>query len=499
MVVRTWPSRGHSRIKVTDAASDAAGLAADSQPIHYRPVTLTRAVEGAGPASPVRLAHLGLGNFFRAHQAWYTFRAGTAGKDGNDGQWGYAAFTGRSPGLAEALTAQQGLYTLVTRAPDGDRYELVTSLSQVRAASDHEAWLACLRSPELAAITLTVTEAGYPRGPAGGLDTSRPEVAADIQALRADRAAPVRTVPGKLVAGLAARRLAGAGPVALIPCDNLPANGPLAWRVVSDLAERVDSELASWLADSVAVVSTVVDRITPRPARADLSAVRERTGRDDRCPVVTEPFSAWVLSGEFPAGRPAWEDAGAKFTADIRPAEDQKLWMLNGAHSLLAYAGSITGHATVPAAIADSACLTWLDEWWNEAGAHLPQPPAEITRYRDDLLARFANARMADRLDRIAEDGSQKLPVRVLPVLRAERQSGRLPAGAARVLAAWICHLRGLGAPVRDVRAAEVVPLAAGSLRSAVPGVLRWLGPEFADDRQLVDVVTGLCELFSRY
>ncbi len=445
------------------------------------------------PASPVRLAHLGLGNFFRAHQAWYTARAADAG------EWGYAAFTGRNAGLAEALTAQQGLYTLVTRAPDGDRYELVTSLTRAHAAADHEAWLACLRSPELAAITLTVTEAGYRHGPRGGLDASHPDVAADIQALNADRTAPVGTVPGKLVAGLAARRRADAGPVALIPCDNLPANGELTRRVVSELAERVDGELAAWLAGSVTVVSTVVDRITPRPTPADLRAVRERTGRDDQCPVVTEPSSSWVLSGEFPAGRPAWEHAGARFTADITPAEDQKLWMLNGAHSLLAYAGSIIGHATVPAAIADPACLTWLDEWWNAASAHLPQPPAEIARYRGDLLTRFANARMADRLDRIAEDGSQKLPVRVLPVLRAERQSGRLPVAAARVIAAWICHLRGLGAPVRDVRAAEVVPRAAGSLRRAVPGVLGWLDPELAEDHQLIGAVMELCELFSRY
>ena len=32
---------------------------------------LSRASDGR-PAAPVRIVHLGLGNFFRAHQAWYT-------------------------------------------------------------------------------------------------------------------------------------------------------------------------------------------------------------------------------------------------------------------------------------------------------------------------------------------------------------------------------------------------------------------------------------------
>ena len=74
-------------------------------------------------APPVRLVHLGLGNFFRAHQAWYTEHSADAAG------WGYAAFAGRGPGLAARLAAQDGLYTAVTRAADGDRFEVVGSLA----------------------------------------------------------------------------------------------------------------------------------------------------------------------------------------------------------------------------------------------------------------------------------------------------------------------------------------------------------------------------------
>lgn len=453
---------------------------------------LSRAAGGGRPAAPVRLVHLGLGNFFRAHQAWYTDRAADASA------WGIAAFTGRSARMSDRLTAQEGLYTLVTREGDGDGFEVIGSLSRAHAAADHDAWLACFASPELAAVTVTVTEAGYLRAPDGGLDIARPEVQADLETLRRDPTALVSSAPARLVAGFGARRRADAGPLALVPCDNTAGNGAIAERVVRDLAELVDPDLPAWIARSVCVVTTMVDRITPRTTDADVRAVVAATGLDDRCPVIGEPFKEWVLGGEFPAGRPRWEDAGATFTDDVTPFEQRKLWLLNGAHSLLAYGGSIRGHVTVAEAVGDGTCRAWIDQWWSEASPHLDQPAGDLAVYRDALLERFANARMHDRLDRIAADGSQKLPIRILPVLRAERSAGRVPEGATRVLAAWVCHLRGLGAPISDPRADDLVALAAGPLRAAVPRILDELDPSLGADADVVGTVVDQSEQLAR-
>jgi fructuronate reductase len=454
---------------------------------------LSRAAGQGRAAAPVRLVHLGLGNFFRAHQCWYTEHAPDAA------DWGIAAFTGtRSLLLVNELNEQEGLYTLVSRAGDGDRFEVLSSLSRAHAATEHDAWLRYFEAPGLSAVTITVTEAGYLRGADGGLDVGRPEVQADIEVLRNDPAGIVRTAPARLVAGIAARRRADAGPIALVPCDNTPGNGALTERVVRDLAQLVDADLAVWLRDSVTVVTTMVDRITPRTAPEDVRTVLESTGFDDRCPVVSEPFHEWVLSGVFPAGRPRWEDAGAKFTNDVTPYEHRKLWLLNGAHSLLAYAGSIRGYTTVAGAVADETCRSWLEEWWAVASPHLDQPAADVAAYRAVLLERFSNARMHDRLDRIAADGSQKLPIRILPVLRAERSAGRVPVGATRVLSAWVCHLRGLGAPVSDARAGEVVPLAQGPLGAAVPRVLGWLDPALGADADVAAIIVDQSAQFVR-
>jgi fructuronate reductase len=446
-------------------------------------------VRGDGrPAAPVRLVHLGLGNFFRAHQAWYTDRAPDAA------EWGIAAFSGRSAELARSLAGQDGLYTLVDRAADGDRFSVVASLAETHPGADHAAWLDRLASPDVRAVTLTVTEAGYVRGAGGGLDRDRAEIGADVTALRDDPSASVRTAPARLVAGCAARRRADAGPLTLIPCDNLPGNAEALARVVADLAVMVDPGLAEWITDSVSYVTTMVDRITPRTTPEDQQAVADGTGHEDCCPVVTEPFSEWVLSGAFPGGRPRWEDAGATLTDDVRPYEERKLWLLNGAHSLLAYAGSARGHATVAEVVADDVCRAWMEQWWTEAGRHLQLPAADVEAYREALRGRFANPRIRHQLAQIAADGSQKLPVRILPVVRLERAEGRLPEGAARVLAAWVVHLRGAGAPVADVDAERMVELASGPMPDAVRRVLDALDPAVGADDEVVTAVSDTAQ-----
>jgi fructuronate reductase len=176
-------------------------------------------------------------------------------------------------------------------------------------------------------------------------------------------------------------------------------------------------------------------------------------------------------------------------TDDITPFEDRKLWLLNGAHSMLAYVGSLRGCTTVHEAVTDEYCRRLLDDWWETCRRYLPASDGELSAYCMALADRFANPRLHHALAQIATDGSQKLPVRLLPVLRRERDAGRLPEPAVAVLAAWIAHLRGAGAPVRDVSATELVEAAAGPIGEAVPRVLAALDPALADDADLVAAV----------
>ena len=445
------------------------------------------------PAAPVRILHLGLGNFFRAHQAWYTDNATDAP------EWGIAAFTGRSPALADELQPSEGLYTLITRGPEGAAFEVISSVSAAHPATDHDAWLTYWRNPELAVVTLTVTEAGYLRAADGGLDTGRDDVQADLAALRADPSAPVATTPARLVAGVMARSQAGLGPVAVVSCDNLPGNGAAVERVSTDFATLVDPALAKWIAGNVSFVTTMVDRITPATTDVDREDVYASTGVFDPAPVPTEPFSEWVIQGAFPAGRPAWDDAGALIVEDVVPFEHRKLWLLNGAHSLLAYAGSLLGYETVADAIGDTDCHAWVEQWWDEAATHLPLDPADVNAYRQALHARFANPAIRHSLAQIAADGSQKIPARIVPVMRYELAAGRLPEAGARVVAAWVAHLRGLGAPLKDARADEVAVFGEGTVAESVDAVLGFLGEDLLGNEALrAAVITSVEDLSAR-
>jgi fructuronate reductase len=272
--------------------------------------------------------------------------------------------------------------------------------------------------------------------------------------------------------------------LAVVSCDNVPSNGTLTAAAVTAVADAADPGLAGWIGEHVSFVDTMVDRITPHTTPDDVRAVAEQTGWQDGVPVVTEPFTEWVLSGAFPAGRPLWQTAGAAFVDDVHPYETRKLLLLNAGHSLLAYAGSERGHETIAEAVADDECRHWLEQWWDEAVRYVPLPGQELAAYRAALLQRFSNPRIRHTLAQIAADGSQKLPIRLLPVLQGERAAGRVPPGAVRILAAWIDHLRGHGAPVKDAGAGPYRERA-GSVRE----VVALLAPDLGDDAELVAAV----------
>ncbi|WP_258803637.1 mannitol dehydrogenase family protein [Pseudarthrobacter sp. NS4] len=391
---------------------------------------LSRALRPA-PKAPVRIVHLGLGAFHRSHQAWYTQQAGDAA------EWGIAAFTGRRPDAAAALADQDGLYTLVERAETGDSFTVVGSIVEAVDGADVKRLAELVAAPGTAVVMLTITEAAYGLGTDGKLDTAAPDVATDL-ALLGSGNGTAATPLGRLVLALAARRDAGSGPIAVVCCDNLSNNGAVARQAVAGFAGALDAGLAAWIDSNVSFVSTSVDRITPRTTDEDVADVQAACGYRDTSPVVAEPFSSWVLSGQFPAGRPRWEDAGALFVADIEPYENRKLWLLNGAHSMLAYAGQLRGHSTVAEALADPVCRQAVEAFWDEAEANLPAGELQIPAYRAALLARLSNARIAHNLSQIAMDGSTKLRMRAVPALQAERAAGRSGAAAASMIAAWM-------------------------------------------------------------
>ena len=185
--------------------------------------------------------------------------------------------------------------------------------------------------------------------PSGDLDAAHPDIVADL----ANPATP-QTAHGFLVEALARRRAAGTKPFTILSCDNLPSNGATLHRLLVQFAALRDADLARHV-ESVSCPSSMVDRIVPATTDADRARVSAALGVEDAWPVMTEPFRQWVIEDDFPQGRPDWERFGVEMVRDVRPFEEMKLRLLNGAHSSIAYLGLLAGHDTVAKSFGDPA------------------------------------------------------------------------------------------------------------------------------------------------
>jgi fructuronate reductase len=383
------------------------------------------------------IVHLGVGAFHRAHIAAYIDSLLTI-----DPSWGIIGASLRRPDTREALAPQDFLYTLIERSGADTGLRVIGAILDVLdAATQLPALIAAMADPRIRIVSLTVTEKGYCHDPAtGALDPRHPDIVHDL----ATPEAPV-SAPGLIVRALELRRDAGCAPFTVLCCDNLPANGETTARVVTGFAALRDPALADHIAREVAFPSTMVDRIVPATTDADRELVLQEMGVRDAWPVVTEPFTQWVIEDRFPTGRPPLEVVGAQLVADVRPFELMKLRMLNGSHSTIAYLGYLGGYAYVSDAIADPAICSLIHGLMtDEVIDTLPNDFCDLRAYRDALLERFRNPALRHRTWQIAMDGSQKLPQRLLGTIR-DRLARNLPVTRATLgVAAWIRYVTGV-------------------------------------------------------
>ncbi|AGL17296.1 mannitol dehydrogenase family protein [Actinoplanes sp. N902-109] len=358
------------------------------------------------------IVHVGLGAFFRAHQAVFTEQAVAAG----GGDWGIAGVAPHSVDVLDALRAQDGLFSVTSSSAAGAETRVVGALSGLRhAGRQADEVVRLLADPAVRVVTLTITEKGY---------------------------TPTAPVPQLLRRGLAARRRADAGPIALVSCDNLPANGRWLRRVMTGLAE---DGLREWLDRQVSFPGTMVDRIVPATTRETLALAARNLGVDDLAAVSGEPYSQWVIEDDFPGGRPAWERAGAVLTTDAQPWERLKLRTLNGVHSAIAYLGALAGRETIAAALTIPGLAAVLRRLIAQdiAPSLVPPPGVTVVDYGESVLSRFANPAIGHRTVQVAMDGSQKLPQRVLHTILDRRAAGTIPVHALLVVAAWMRFVQG--------------------------------------------------------
>ncbi|MFK3659213.1 mannitol dehydrogenase family protein [Scandinavium sp. NPDC088450] len=361
-----------------------------------------------------RIVHLGFGAFHRAHQAVYTDILAQE----HNSDWGYTEVNliGGEQQIAD-LKQQDNLYTVAEMSANAWTARVVGVVKEALHAQVDglETVLAKMCEPQVAIVSLTITEKGYCHLPATGeLNVDHPMIVADLQ----NPHQPTSAI-GVVVEALARRKAAGLAPFSVMSCDNMPENGHVLGKVVRAYARALNSELAAWIEQNVTFPSTMVDRIVPAVTAETLDKIKAITGVRDPAGVACEPFRQWVIEDKFVAGRPEWEKAGAELVSDVIPFEEMKLRMLNGSHSFLAYLGYLAGYQHINDCMEDANYRKAAHALMlKEQAPTLKVKGVDLARYADLLIDRYSNPALRHRTWQIAMDGSQKLPQRMLDSVR---------------------------------------------------------------------------------
>ncbi|RCV89677.1 mannitol dehydrogenase family protein [Billgrantia montanilacus] len=399
------------------------------------------------------IVHIGVGGFHRAHQAMYVDDLMNCGEALD---WGIVG-VGVMPGdrrMQQVLAAQDHLYTLMVKHPDGHLEPRVigSMIDYLFAPDDPEAVIERMADPAIRIVSLTVTEGGYNFHPVSGeFDLDNPQVRADL----AEPSCPSTTF-GLVVEALVRRRARGIAPFTVMSCDNIQGNGEVAGRMFSAYARARDAELGEWLAAEVAFPNSMVDRITPVTTPSDIDELAVRFGVEDAWPVVCEPFTQWVLEDRFVAGRPPFEAVGVQLVEDVEPYELMKLRLLNASHQALCYFGYLAGYRYAHEVCRDPLFVDFLLAYMRHEGSPTlpPVPGVDLEQYRTTLIERFANPQIKDTLARLCAESSDRIPKWLLPVIREQLARGGEIHRAVAVVASWARYAEGVdeqGAPIAVV------------------------------------------------
>lgn len=379
----------------------------------------------------VGIVHLGAGAFFRGHQAVYTEDA--VAREG--GNWGICAVALHSRGTVQALRDQNGLYTLAI-CDQRPVCRIVGIIKEAICATDEPGRvLQRLSARETKIVTLTITEKGYALTSEGRLDVTHADIQHDLQTPQRPKSAI-----GYLVAACRLRQQREIPPLTMISCDNVSSNGDKLRSACVDYAKQVDADLARYIAERVNFPNSMVDSITPAMDDDMLAKITSTTGVIDHAAVQREEFKQWVIEDKLPEDVPAWASVGVIICTDIAAYEQAKLTILNAAHSSLAYLGLLAGLDTVEEAIHFAPLRRFVgDMIIAESIPALDYCQGLDPRtYWSQIQTRFENPELRHRLAQISHDGSQKIPLRIFPLIRFAAQHDIVAVRACFVVAAWI-------------------------------------------------------------
>ncbi|WP_025006769.1 mannitol dehydrogenase family protein [Marinilabilia salmonicolor] len=389
------------------------------------------------------IVHIGVGNFHRSHEAFYTNELMEQSGVLDCGICGVGLLD-HDRKIYNILKDQDGLYTLVTKELDGSLNARVIGsiVEYIFAPENPIAVIEKMADPDIKIISLTITEGGYNLNEGTGeFDFSNPVIVEDMK----NPMSP-KTVFGYLAQAMKLRMNCNSGGCTIQSCDNIQGNGDVAKKSFLNYVQKAEPELLPWIEENVSFPNAMVDRITPVTVAEDIEKLQEKFLIDDQWPVVCEPFIQWVIEDDFKAGRPEWEKVGVQFVENVVPFENMKLRLLNAGHSVLGMLGALHGYRTIDQAARDSDFKVFLRAFMDEEVTPTLGDLGDINlkKYKNSLIDRFRNIYIKDLIARICLESSAKFPIFLLPTIKAQLKNGGNFARAAFVVAAWCKYNDGI-------------------------------------------------------
>jgi mannitol 2-dehydrogenase len=227
------------------------------------------------------------------------------------------------------------------------------------------------------------------------------------------------TEVGMVIAGLRARRQAGIAPFTVLSNVDIADNGNAARTVIAGRAELSDPALAKWIREVVAFPNSMTDRIVVRPNIRRFDRIRDEFGFEDGCPVFSEDYIQWVVEDWFPAGRPAFEAAGATMVDDVAPFQAMKLRIMDGGQAIVAFAAALMGIHFVHQAMRHPLIFAFLKRVATEE--IIPTcskvPGTDLRDYLALVTRRLANPTLELAVHRIADDYSTRQADLIVPAI----------------------------------------------------------------------------------
>ena len=400
--------------------------------------TLNRAAF-PGPQYPTRIIQFGEGNFLRAFIDWHIDLLNVHG--GLDA--GVTVIRPLNRRVDYSLNHQDGLYTALIRGLNAQG-EVVSEPRLIRSVNEEiqpweqfEPFIALARDPQIRFMFSNTTEAG---------------IAFNAEDRPDDR--PARSFPGKLTQLLWARwqHFSGAADKGwiLLPCELIDDNGDTLREMVLRYAQlwQLPSAFSDWIVQHNIFCNTLVDRIVPGYPKEDAEEIFAQLGYRDPLLVAGEVFYQFVIQGPQQVADELRLNAlplNIRLVDDIKPWKEQKVAILNGAHTAMVPVAWLSGLETVGEAMNDAEIASFVDALLRqEVIPTLDLPAEDLHRFADAVLGRFRNPFIRHQLSAIALNSMTKFRTRLLPQLLAgHQQTGQWPTRITFALAALLAYYRG--------------------------------------------------------